>query len=291
MSIIITNIQRMCMHDGPGIRTTVFLKGCSICCPWCANPENLSAQIQYYFDESKCKKSAEVCPYNQKCVILDDNKSGIMKNDLAKENVICPVGAIGMYGKKMPVDEIYNEIIKDQVFWDKSGGVTFSGGEALLQIDDLLELMRLLKQNKIHIAVESALFVSGESVKKALDYVDLFIIDVKILDKNRCKEILGGNIDQYIKNVKTITTAGKTIIFRVPCSDEYTMDEKNRILLLKFFLEYKQYPIEIFKLHNLGKKKYKTLGIDIGNAPICDNISTFYEELKKNGNEVSIISI
>ena len=128
--MIITNIQRFSLHDGPGIRTTVFLKGCSIRCPWCSNPENINHQIERYVKDGK----------------------------------------EGFYGKEYSVDEVIKEVLKDKIFYEDNGGVTFSGGEALLYAKELLPLMQQIKQNNILIAVESSLFVPSSYLEMVIPY-------------------------------------------------------------------------------------------------------------------------
>lgn len=141
--MLITNIQRFSLHDGPGIRTTVFLKGCSIKCPWCSNPENIKNYPEVYYKD----------------------------------------GVKGIYGKEFSLDEIYAEIVKDRVFYEDNGGVTFSGGESLLYVDELLPLMNKLKKENITIAVETCLFVPRQKLEKVIPYIDFFYVDMKILDE------------------------------------------------------------------------------------------------------------
>ena len=158
--ILITNIQRFSLHDGPGIRTSVFLKGCNIHCPWCSNPENLSCQIQAY-----------------------------LKN-----------GQKGIFGKYLTIKELYTEIMKDKVFYLGNlsrfnimrsndiellpGGVTFSGGECLIQIQSLEPLLRQLNTEHIHITIETSLFIPERNLNIAIKYIDFFYIDIKIMDSD-----------------------------------------------------------------------------------------------------------
>ena len=141
MKVIVSNIQRFCLHDGPGIRTTVFLKGCSLRCPWCSNPENINFNIQEY-------------EYD---------------------------GIKSFYGKEMDLEEIEKEILKDEKYYANGGGVTFSGGECLLFFKKLEPLLKNLNQKKINICIETALNVPEEFVDIAIKYVDEFYVDLKIL--------------------------------------------------------------------------------------------------------------
>lgn len=227
---LVTNIQRFSLHDGPGIRTTVFLKGCSLHCPWCANPENLH-------------------PYPEEYV--KDGKEGI-------------------YGEYLSCNEIYQEIIKDRIFYEQPdesselgvqrGGVTFSGGEPLLQFDVLEPFLQKLKNENIHICVETSLFVPEDKLAIALKYVDLFYVDIKILDEDRYKNVLGGSLKQYMSNLNFLFSATQSVAFRIPIIGGYTDDEENLANLCDLVSKYRPVKIELIKEHNLGKNKYISLG-------------------------------
>ena len=220
MSVIITNIQRFCLHDGPGIRTTVFLKGCNLKCPWCSNPENISFDIQEY------------------------NHNGYR----------------GIYGKEISLDELENEILKDLNYYKTGGGVTFSGGEALLQFDKLEPLLINLKEKKINICVETALTVPEKYIDIALKYVDEFIIDIKIIDERNDYKI-NGNSKLFLSNIKNIFNSKMNIVFRMPIVPKYTYTDENISRILKVLKDYKPDCVEIFKIHNLGKSKYDSLSL------------------------------
>ena len=180
MSILITNIQRFSLHDGPGIRTTVFLKGCSLHCPWCSNPENIFSEMQDYI------------------------KDGIQ----------------GTYGRYYEPEDLVHECLKDKNFykgvindptlWNITssadieklpGGVTFSGGEALLQAEALVPVTQALSRNNIHIAIETSLFAPASNLYFAVNHIDFFYVDMKILDSYRCKEVEHGNLELYLSNL------------------------------------------------------------------------------------------
>ncbi len=255
--IRITNVQRMCFDDGPGIRTTVFLKGCGIHCPWCSNPENLTFAKQEY---------------------SLPNEDGVMH---------------GCYGRDYSWEELKKIMMKDNMFWGKEGGVTFSGGEALLQALELEPLMKSLKESRISMGVETSLFVPRHLLELSARYIDFYYVDVKILDKELCKTVLGGDIDLYQSNVEWLSNHTNQITFRVPCSKEYVLQDNNRKLLCGFLSRYSQFPVEIFSVHHLGDKKYQALGRQVPDIePVADNdLSSFQEELKECGSEAKIIQI
>ena len=219
--ILLTNIQRFSLHDGPGIRTTVFLKGCSLHCPWCSNPENLN-------------------PYPEEYI----------KN-----------GKQGIYGKEYTVNEIFDEVMKDKDFYESNGGVTFSGGEALLQGEKILPLLKKLKEIGITTAIETCLFGPTEKLELLLPYIDFFYVDMKIMDEKKCMEKLKGNLNLYKKNLELLCSQ-KKIIIRIPVIGTYTDDETNRKLIIEELQKYKNsiLKIEMLKEHNLGKAKYISLG-------------------------------
>ncbi len=251
--IIITNIQRMCFHDGPGIRTTVFLKGCTLRCPWCSNPENLSPLPEDY------------------------EKDGIH----------------GVYGREYTADELVKMVLKDRDFWGTEGGVTFSGGEALMQTEALEDVFRELKNRGVHLAVETALFVPEGLLEKAMSYIDDFIVDVKILESSLCREVLGGNLELYLRNVSRLYESGRLKLFRVPCCREYTFSERNRELLMSFFQKYTGIPVQIFAIHSLGEKKYQSLGRAMWKVEELgwEALETYCRELQQAGILAEVIRI
>ena len=219
-TITVSNIQRFSLHDGPGIRTTVFLKGCSLHCPWCANPENMIQNIETFVWEKK--------EY--------------------------------IYGKNLSLQNIFDECIKDKIFYGDEGGVTFSGGEPLLQVEQYEPLLQKFKNENINLCTETALFVSRNNVELSAKYFDFYYIDIKILDKNKCKNIIGGELDIYYKNVKYLLQKNKQIQFRMPLIESYTTEIENIKLIVKFCLNNKIKKLELIKGHNLGHKKYQTMG-------------------------------
>lgn len=238
--MIITNIQRFSLHDGPGIRTTVFLKGCSIRCPWCSNPENINHQIEKYVKDGK----------------------------------------EGFYGKEYSVDEVLKEVLKDKIFYEDNGGVTFSGGEALLYAKELLPLMEQIKQNNISIAVESSLFVPSSYLEMVIPFVDYFYVDLKVMNKERCSFLLKGNLDLFKSNL-AILAKSKKFNVRIPVIYGYTDDENNIKCIIDVIREYRSSieKVELIKGHNLGDNKYVTLGKEIPKKAEVSDL--FLEEYKK----------
>lgn len=254
--VLVSNIQRFCLHDGPGIRTTVFLKGCNLHCPWCANPENINFSQEEYFEDEE---------YNE---------------------------PKGIYGKWMSHQDIYDEIIKDRLFY-QGGGVTFSGGEPLLVMSKLVPLLKTLQQEKINICVETALFVSEEDLQIALQYVDNLIIDIKILDDEQCKKVHGGILKNYLCNVKIVNDADVDVIYRIPLIKPYTTEQDNINRIVDFLQDKRYSAVELIKGHNLAERKYQSLNRDGYKVPDLseEELYTIQNTFKQNGISAEICRI
>lgn len=216
----VTNIAKGSLHDGPGVRSVVYLKGCGLRCRWCHNPETLGAMPEVLYAEVKCihcGRCIEVCPEHH---IIKDGKMVLNRTDCKKCGKCtdaCPTGALSMCGEEMTAEEVFDEIKKDAHFYTQSGGgITLSGGECLLNADFSAELLKKCKSSEIHTAVETALFVPWENVEKVLPFVDLFFADFKIPDAKRHKEYTGQDNKLIIENIKKLSKVGKEMIIRIP---------------------------------------------------------------------------
>ena len=259
-NLLITNIQRFCLSDGPGIRTTCFFKGCTVKCPWCCNPENINSCIEEYFDEKG--------------------------NSLS-------------FGKYYSNEELYEILLKDKAFYGENGGVTFSGGEALLQFYKYESLLKMLKDSKINICLETSLFVDNKILNNSLKYFDYYIVDIKILDEDICKRIIGGDLSLFNTNLDTLIKSNLPITLRIPVVKDYTDDSDNKskmVFLLKSIVNYKNVMcIELLKGHNLAKHKYKCLATknssivfhEIGDIN-DDEINDYKESIEKKCPDVPI---
>ncbi|HEY8804119.1 MAG TPA: radical SAM protein, partial [Clostridium sp.] len=206
MKALILNIQRYSLHDGSGIRTIVFFKGCPLKCPWCCNPEAISFEPQKVKIDSKCIH-CEHCDFD-----VDE----------------CPTGAITEFGKYMSVEEIVRVVQKDMVFYrTSSGGVTLSGGEVLSQSIFAKELLMQLKNLGINTAIETSGQGNTQSLVELADYLDLILFDLKIMDEKKSKLLLGADINLIKNNLKTLVSMHKTVIPRVPLIPGYTLDAEN----------------------------------------------------------------
>lgn len=221
--MIVTNIQRFSLHDGPGIRTTVFLKGCSLCCPWCSNPENISFEMESY-----------------------------VKN-----------GKTGIYGREYSNDEIFAEVMKDREFYREGGGVTFSGGEALLKSNELIPLLESFKKEGISTAVETCLFVPLSNILSVVELIDYFYVDMKIMNEPECKRVLNGNLSLYLANLDELLKR-KRVVIRIPLIKNYTDSLDNKRCIIDEIRKRKKgiVKVELIRGHNLGDSKYLSLGYE-----------------------------
>lgn len=261
MSLLVSNIQNFSLYDGPGIRTTVFLKGCSVRCPWCSNPENMIGEIQWEYEAKQCPCQEAECSINSYCSV---DKAEKMAGKIVQEDTItCMAGALRQIGKYYTSKELYEEIISDRFFWKgTAGGVTFSGGEPLLQLANERELLKLLNVDQINVVVETSLFVETEKLQAVIDYVDLFYVDFKVMDELQCRTYLGGDIPKFKRNLAILKNSGKPFIARIPLVFPYTAQAENIQNCIKLMQIYMPDKVEIFSVHNLGAEKYKFLGME-----------------------------
>ncbi len=253
MNAMITDIKRFAVHDGDGIRTTIFFKGCPLRCVWCHNPETFSAKKQIAFYEHKCTgcgKCREVCHYNmEKCDFC------------SKCEAICPNDARKIYGREMTVNEIMEIVLADKNFYDTSGGgVTLSGGECLLQADFCTELLRKCKENNINIAVDTCGYVKREALNKVIPYTDTFLYDLKAFDEEVHIKCTGVSNKIILENIKYLDDQGCKIEIRIPYIPQYN---DNQIETLAEFIHKLKnvVRVKILPYHNYAASKYAALSM------------------------------
>ena len=249
MDAMILDIQRMSTEDGPGLRTTVFFKGCNLACPWCHNPESIGTNPDLCWVSGKCMGCnicLSVCP--QKCI--SRNESGIRfnrpqcalswekpfppGNPLSSEKPACgicaekcPAAAIEIKGEAMNVEKLAAELVKDRAYFGPDGGVTISGGEALLQHEAVLELARLLKAAALHVAVDTAGCYDFRLLEALLPFIDLVLYDLKIFDDEAHKRIIGAGSALILENYKQLMKRSVNVWVRTPIIKGATDSEEN----------------------------------------------------------------
>lgn len=263
---IIFDIKRYAIHDGPGIRTTVFFKGCPIRCLWCANPESQKKSPEIAFLASECigcGQCADICL--QKAVTFENGKpvrdpaACIVCGKCAQE---CPAEAIQLLGRSITVDTLFDEIIADQPFWERSGGgVTLSGGEPLMQPAFAAELLKRCRENYLHTALDSCLQVPTAAIEAVYADVDYFLCDLKLVSASRHRDCTGVTNEQILTNLAFVLTGDKDVLVRRPLVPGFN-DDVEELNALGRFLESLRpgVPLELLPYHRLGESKFERLG-------------------------------
>ena len=259
----IFDIKHFAVHDGPGIRTTVFFKGCPLKCVWCHNPESISAKTQLGFIEHKCTscgRCVSVCPTGAHTI-----RDGLHKFDRTKCTLCgscvtaCPSKTLSLYGRQAEVKELVDELLEDADFFESSnGGVTLSGGECLMQADFCTELLKELKKNNIHTAVDTCGYVKRETLDKVIEYTDLFLYDIKAFDEDVHINCTGMPNGMILENLKYLDSLGKKIEIRYPYVPGYNSNQAEKIA--GFLKDFKNIcEVKVLPYHNYAATKYKSL--------------------------------
>lgn len=264
MTATVFNIQRFSLHDGPGIRTAIFFKGCNLRCNWCSNPESHRQEIEVFTDTSECTlcgACTAICKDNARKItdgrlLLDyDNCSCCLQ---CKK--VCKSNAISLVGREYTLEEIMSEIKKDLVFYEQGGGVTLTGGEIFMQYDFVIELCKLLKHENIHIAVETSGFTSSSKFQNLAEYCDLIYIDLKHYDNKKHMEGTGVPIFPIVKNIEWLAGNDKNFIVRIPVIPGYNDSPSDAEDYAHRLAEMKVKQVQLLPFHSLGTKKYEFLG-------------------------------
>lgn len=263
----IFNIQHFSLHDGPGIRTTVFFKGCPLRCIWCHNPESFKPEQQVVFDENKCLK----------CGSCKD-----VRNEAAAEK--CPSGAMEVIGKNLSVEDLMKEILKDKDYFETSGGgVTFSGGEPLMQPEFLQAVLKKCKKLGIHTAVDTCGYADRENFELIGDLTDLYLFDIKLINDELHKKYTGVSNSRILENLKFISESGKRIFIRIPLVPGITDTDDNISGIREFLRSIKFEQVNLLSYHGLAKNKYIKLGLESSGCDIkgqevkTDDIKRIFE--------------
>ena len=263
---IITNIQGYSIHDGPGIRTVVFFKGCPLSCKWCANPECLSGTPQVGFIETLCRqcgKCLDACPNNairagENIYRIDHSKC----DPCHKCSDICSYGALVRYGKLMSVEETWDAVRRDKMFYDASGGgVTVSGGEPLLHADFVRRLFELCREEQIGTCVETCGFVAAEDLLKVLPVTDQFLFDLKHVDSDIHRKYTGQSNKKILTNAAMLIEHAADVVFRQPLIPGFNDSLTNIEVTSKFLtgLGKRATKLQLMPYHRLGQAKYRAL--------------------------------
>ena len=217
IKINLTEIQRFCMHDGPGIRTTVFLKGCPLRCAWCHNPETQKSDPQLLYYAQKCigcTACAAVCPNGVHSFEIEHMLDRTLCHSCGLCAKACPTGALELVGKDWSVEEVLDVVEKDRAFYGDQGGVTISGGEPFLQKEATIALLKACKEKGLHTAVETCGFFDSTLLEDAVTCTDLFLWDLKDTDAERHKQYTGVSNELILANLKKVDSMGAKMRLR-----------------------------------------------------------------------------
>ncbi|MFM4147647.1 glycyl-radical enzyme activating protein [Klebsiella quasipneumoniae] len=264
---MIFNIQRYSTHDGPGIRTVVFLKGCSLGCRWCQNPESRARSEDLLYDPRLCLAGCELCQQAAPAVItrtLDGliiHRQHVNDSHIAALRDCCPTTALTVCGEEKSVEEIMATVLRDKPFYDRSGGgITLSGGEPFMNPTLAQALFEASHQAGIHTAVETCLHVPWKYIEPALPFVDLFLADLKHVDEAVFRQWTDGSARRVLDNLQRLAQAGKNMIIRVPLIQGFNASEADITAITDFAADRLQVSeIHFLPYHTLGMNKYQLL--------------------------------
>jgi len=288
---LVFDIQRFCVHDGPGIRTTVFLKGCSLRCFWCQNPEGISINPVIMYYPSKCINCGQcvlICPKNAH--IMMNGKHEFLRNrcdSCGKCVEKCYSGALQIAGKLMSVDEVMVEVLKDRKFYEISGGgVTLSGGDPVIQYEFSKAVLRKCKAEGLHTAIETAANCSWKVLEALIPFIDIIIMDIKLIDNEKHKKVTGVSNTIILENAKKLSQTGKPLIIRTPIIPTVNDNIEAVKQIAEFIAPFPnlQY-YELIPFHRLGEGKYHALGLEYAasglKTPSQEKMAQLAEEAKK----------
>jgi pyruvate formate lyase activating enzyme len=285
LSGTIFNIQRFSIQDGPGIRTTVFMKGCPLWCPWCSNPESQSSFPEIAHRDSlcnKCGRCIEVCA--AQAISLTDNGVKIDRETCTgcgKCIEVCIPGALKCYGEEMSIEEVYREAIRDTPFYqDSGGGVTAGGGEPLSQADFVAGLFKRCQDSGINTCLDTCGYAAPSAWKKVLPHTNLVLFDVKLMEPSAHRRVTGKSNEKILQNLELVAASGVPVIVRIPLitgindSRENITDTARYVANINGLKE-----INLLPYHRFGESKYAMLDRQYSLSELTTPQNSHIEEL------------
>lgn len=284
---LVFDVQRFSIHDGGGIRTNVFLKGCPLNCLWCQNPESINWRPDILFVERhciQCRKCIDACPND--AILMDVSKERVVGIDRQKCTLCgacfkgCYAGAISILGRWLTVDDLMAMIDRDRDFYDASGGgVTFSGGEPTGQPAFLLAALRVLREKGIHTALETCLYVSWEQLEPLLPYVDLLLTDIKHMESEQHKSLTGMPNEPILENFLRLQERGVPVRVRIPLLPGLNDSKENLQAVADFVAPCKNVlGVDVLPYNRLGMSKCRQLGCEYELPDLAPPLRTEAEE-------------
>lgn len=289
---VIFNIQRFTIHDGPGIRTELFLKGCPLRCEWCSNPESWAAYIQPGIYKTKCISRKKCGACEEVCLVegalnftrgkLTSIDRSLCTNCLACYDA-CPSDAVKRWGQSLSVEECMKEILRDRGYYERSGGgVTVSGGEPLLQSDFVAELFKACKEEGIQTCCESTCYVDWKEIERILPYTDIVISDIKHMNTEVHKRYTGVPNERILENLKKLAGDGRELILRIPVIPNINDDMDNIKATADFILGElggQVRTLQLLSFMRLGEEKYASLGMPYKMEDVKVNRKSFQKHV------------
>ncbi len=308
MESLLTDIQHFSLHDGPGIRTTVFFKGCPLACRWCHNPEAISFKRELLYYSTLCRfcgRCIESCPEGALAWKRSSGHHPLDDSSPDREILIdrvqctlcggcvetCPSGALALKGRALTVEEIVSECLTDRAFYKDQGGVTLSGGEVLMQGPFLLRLLKALKAEGLHVVLDSCGFGDPALLESVLPYTDLFYYDMKCLSGDLHKEWTGADNSIILQNLNALLEGKAPLVIRIPVIKEFNGSEEEIRAMGRFLQPYAEgIGVHLLPYHNLGNSKYPALGRrpEELTTPSKEELETFRLILEEQGLRVKI---
>ena len=279
------DIQRYSIHDGPGIRTIAFLKGCPLSCLWCCNPESQNPKPEVMYQASRCihcGKCIKACQFGA----IDPQNIGLVNHSVCTAcgecANVCPTGALTMKGKRMTVEQVVQELKRDEINYRRSGGgITLSGGEPLVQSGFATELFKACQSKGWHTAIETTAYASDEAIEQAFPFVDLALLDIKSVDNEKHRRFTGVSNEMILKNARRISELTHTVV-RVPTVPQVNASPEGIRAICEFVLTLNQVKtVHLLPYHTYGENKYDLLGREYQMDPNASVSAEEIEELKK----------
>lgn len=293
------DIKRYAVHDGPGIRTTLFFKGCPLHCWWCHNPEGIAPEQELFLKPNRClddcRQCLSACP--EQALSKPGGRIQVDKKKCRISGVCaetCPTGALELVGKTWTVEQVIQEILKDRIFYERSGGgVTFSGGEPLQQPEFLGALLKKCKEQGLHTVVDTSGQAPYEHLESIMDQVDIFFYDLKILDAEKHRKMTGASNELILENLRRLSQAGSRIQIRIPLVPGVNEDIPHIRKVAAFLSSLSGIQdISLLPYHAMGSQKYKNLEVPYlkpeASSPSAPVVAEIRSELEAKGFKVRI---
>ena len=269
---LIFDIQGYSVHDGPGCRTLIFLSGCPLRCRWCANPEGWEKKQRVMFRATKCvhmergcERCLKACPYQS--ISFDKDALLVIDRDMCKTCETfdcvsaCLNGALALSGRTIKSSELMRIINRDRQYWGSEGGVTFTGGEPLLQKEFVKNMLQRCREAYIHTAIETTACIDTDNFLDVIQYVDWAFIDLKHMDPDKHREQTGVGNELILKNIKTLARSDWPGMLMIPIIEGFNDDDENLEATSKFLLSVGLEEVNILPFHRLGESKWQQLGM------------------------------